>query len=74
MSVERPTIATYEPAGAPAEEQELVQRPMNDEELEEWLASSAQGRADSDASETRPSPLSDDELIAVRRLLEEAEE
>lgn len=72
MSTQRPMINAYEPEGAPAEAQHLVYRPLNDEEFANYEAMMAANEKAEQDAETKPAPLSDDELAAVRRLLDDA--
>lgn len=74
MSAQRPMVNVYEPLDAPADEQELVYREMNDEELAVWEADRAAAELELE-TEQRPAilaeveALTEDERAELRELL-----
>lgn len=69
---ERPTVNYYAPEGAPADEQELVSRPMTDAEYEDWLDQHATVPPELEPRSpllTMVDGLTDDELNELRELL-----
>lgn len=67
-AAERPTIATYEADSEGLEQ--LVHRPMTDDELAQWEDDRAAYLAAQAEAEARPAPFTDDEIERLRALLE----